>query len=242
LPADALVVTGTTMVGVAAVPQSVDEGGTCDWWSAATGRALAGYAGSGCGMWTSGTELACDGTAAHFYCLGTSYQAATTRPAAQGRLAFVTAETYRGLGMADADSRCADEATAAGRSGSFRALLATSTASAISRFSTAGTPWVRPDGVAIVAQAADLAHGALLAPISLTAGGTSVGLWSGARTGAMAPDAIGSVPSTCRNWAVTDLTLHFQAGEPLLASSQFFYRAAYNLPCDSPARYYCLEQ
>ena len=94
---------------------------------------------------------------------------------------------------------------------------------------------------AVVAQAADLAHGTLLAPIALTAGGTSVGLWTGVRTGATTPDATGTVSGTCRGWASTDFSSQFMAGEPLLANSQFFYRDAYNLPCNSPARYYCLE-
>jgi len=240
--ADALVVTGTTMFGEAGVAQIEGEEGTCDGWTATTGRALAGYAWSGCGMWTSGAGVACDGATAHLYCFGTDHRATTTRPAAQGRLAFVTAATYRGLGVADADGRCANEATAAGRSGSFRALLATTSATGISRFSTSGAPWVRPDGVAIVLQAADLAHGALLAPIALTAGGTSVGLWSGVRTGATTPDATGTFLDTCRDWSTTDPFLSFKAGEPLHANSEFFYRDAYNLPCNSPARYYCLEQ
>ena len=240
--ADALVVTGTTSAGEAAIAQNEGEGGTCEGWTATTGLALAGYAWSGCGIWTSGAAVACDGTAAHLYCFGTDHQAASTRPGAQGRLAFVTAETYRGLTVAEADGHCAAEAAAAGRSGSFRALLATSTAAAISRFSTSGAPWVRPDGVAIVAQAADLRHGTLLAPIALTAAGTSIGPWSGVHTGASTPDATGSILGTCRDWASTDLYLHFDAGEPLLANSQFFYRDAYNLPCNTPARYYCLEQ
>jgi hypothetical protein len=240
--ADALVVTGTTTVGEAATVQNGGEEGTCEGWTTTTGRALAGYAWSGCGMWTSGADVACDGDSAHLYCFGTDHQAVTLGHVAQGRLAFVTAGTYRGMGVTDADSRCAAEASAAGRSGTFRALLATTSATAISRFNTAGAPWVRPDGVAIVAQAADLAQGTLLAPIALTAAATSLGLWSGVRTGATAPDATGTIVSTCRDWASTDLSLQFLAGEPLLADSQFFYREAYNLPCDTPARYYCLQQ
>lgn len=240
--ADALAVTGTTTAGTAAFAQTEEAEGTCAGWTTTTGRALAGYPWSGCGMWTSGAGVACDGASAHLYCFGTDFHATNTRPAAQGPLAFVTALSYRGESVASADARCAAEAAAAGRSGSFRALLATNTASAISRFSTSGTPWVRPDGVAIAAQAADLARGTLLAPIALTAAGAGVGLRTGVRTGATSPDATGTDLTTCKDWSTTDLYLQFKAGEPALANSEFFYRDVYHLPCNTPARHYCLQQ
>lgn len=51
---------------------------------------------------------------------------------------------------------CAARASDAGLVGTFKALVSTTTASAASRFSTAGPPWVRTDGIPIVAAAADL--------------------------------------------------------------------------------------
>jgi hypothetical protein len=72
-----------------------------------------------------------------------------------GRLAFVTKGTWKtSTGVASADALCGAEASAAGKTGSFKALLATSTASAISRFDTSGAPWVRVDGMPLLATAA----------------------------------------------------------------------------------------
>jgi len=72
-----------------------------------------------------------------------------------GRLAFVTKGAWKTTtGATSADALCAAEAGAASKPGSFKALLATSTASAISRFNTSGPPWVRVDGMPLLATAA----------------------------------------------------------------------------------------
>jgi hypothetical protein len=72
-----------------------------------------------------------------------------------GRLAFLTKGSWKTTtGVATADALCGAEASAASKPGSFKALIATSTASAISRFDTSGPPWVRVDGLPLLATAA----------------------------------------------------------------------------------------
>jgi hypothetical protein len=69
-------------------------------------------------------------------------------PPAVGRDAFISQATFvPGGGLTAADILCASEANNAGLSGSFRALLADATTSAAGRFSLAGLPWRRTDGV-----------------------------------------------------------------------------------------------
>jgi hypothetical protein len=115
------------------------------------------------------------------------------------RVAFLSEGTFTpGAGLTGADAVCAREARAAGLAGSFRALLATTRASAMSRFDLDGAPWVRPDGVSVVATAGDLAAGKLLAPPTLLAsgvhpGGTSV--WTGAPN-----PAVPGGEETCSDW------------------------------------------
>ncbi len=75
-----------------------------------------------------------------------------------GRVAFVTAGNWSpGAGRADADAFCADEARIAGLSGSFLALLLTSTEGHFDRFDTGGPTWVRTDGIPLAPTAADVA-------------------------------------------------------------------------------------
>ncbi len=69
---------------------------------------------------------------------------------------------------------CATEASAAGLVGTFRALLATVSASAVSRFDATGARWVRIDGIPIVGTAAELATSRLSAPITVHANGSYV--------------------------------------------------------------------
>jgi hypothetical protein len=97
------------------------------------------------------------GTKLHLYCLGTDYNVNLSYPHAAGRTAFViTSVGFNYGGVAEIDRLCAQHASDAGLVGTFKALVSTTTASAASRFSTMGPPWVRPDGIPIVASAADL--------------------------------------------------------------------------------------
>ena len=78
-------------------------------------------------------------------------------------------------------------------------MLATSLASAASRFSDVGEPWQRTDGVLLTATATELLDGApLLAPIDRAADGTTEVAGSGAWTGFEVIDELGV--DTCAGW------------------------------------------
>ena len=92
------------------------------------------------------------------YCFGVDRAATVTiTPPATFRRAFTTNAVFTpGGGLAAADALCNSEASTASLPGTYRALLATTTASAASRFSTSGAPWGRPDGVLLAPTAAAL--------------------------------------------------------------------------------------
>jgi hypothetical protein len=89
-----------------------------------------------------------------------------------GRQAFVTVQTFAvdASGPAKADQLCATEAATAGLSGTFKALLAMTSQSAISRvpFSLTGPNWVRLDGVPLAALPLALAAGQIDAPLNVS--------------------------------------------------------------------------
>jgi hypothetical protein len=165
------------------------------------------------------------------------------REKSTGRLAFVSSNTLvPGGGIAAADSICSSEAKAAGLAGSFKALLATDGASAASRFDLRGLPWVRPDGVAIVDKAADLAQH-LNAPIDVGASGAYDfgGAWAWA--GAPTPGVAGSAASTCASWTSRSSDPYFYGlgGEPGSINSDLGF-GTFSFLCESNYRVYCLQQ
>src|SRR5262249_30318169 len=67
-----------------------------------------------------------------------------------------------------------------------------------------GAPWVRPDGVPIVARAMDLASDKLLSSVSIGADGHdygNYGFWSGA--GSMG--SVGDGGTSCNGWTSADM-------------------------------------
>ncbi|MDB4954192.1 MAG: Flagellar hook-length control protein FliK [Myxococcales bacterium] len=182
-------------------------------------------------------------TLRRFYCFGIDRSNPIVVSAQAGRKAFVSQGGLDGTnGPAAADAMCASEALAAGRTGSFKALMATTTATAASRFSTALGPWSRFDGVLLSDTAAELFtapywHTAL--SVDAQGGGfyASSGVWTGAAT----PTALGTNASTCNNWstpssAATGLT---GATDDSKTSRSFAFG---NGQCSQTYRAYCLEE
>ncbi|HTV22605.1 MAG TPA: hypothetical protein VMG12_28145 [Polyangiaceae bacterium] len=127
------------------------------------------------------------------------------RPApSPGRRAFVSAARFPVAGgIAAADALCRQDAASGNLSGSYRALLATSTASAVSRFDLSGPAWVRLDGIPIVANAADLFFGRRWeAPINLTPTGVYFDI-QGAFVGGTSLIEPGALGNTCSDWTST---------------------------------------
>jgi len=191
--------TGSNVMGRKAI------GRTCDDWTSTTGDASGGSFGSSIAF-SGGTGVRC-ADPPWLACLGVGKTfALPAPPQTQGRLAFVTKGDFTpGGGLAAADALCQAEATAAGRTGTFRALLAADGATAASRFSTAGLPWVRADGLALAETAeAFLTKPQYDLPILYSADGltrfdSSRDYWRGAP----APFTPGTSESTCASWTTT---------------------------------------
>ena len=89
--------------------------------------------------------------------------------------------------------------------GTYQALLATTTASASSRFNLSGLPWARTDGVLIAATAADFFSTTALwdsAPNTAANGGANFGNY-GSWGGATSPTAPATAATSCASWTST---------------------------------------
>jgi hypothetical protein len=210
---------------------------TCANWTAFDGKTLMtfGLAGEGRGRWLNVDYRGCDGKF-QIYCFGTDYNQPVSFTPATGRTAFMGARWVPGGGIMGADSACNQQAQDNNIPGNFQALLATDTFSATSRFDLTGLPWVRPDGVLITKSTFDLAQGAVLSSINLTADGLYVNdvAWSGNRSLTQIPTT-----GTCTNWTVSSANAVSQA--TYAAHGYGLFSDAIVTPC-SQARYiYCLE-
>jgi hypothetical protein len=190
--------------------------GSCKDWTSASNADMAtagdAYAGSAEFQTIYGPQ--CD-VVSHLYCLQATQVVTVALPKVSGRHAFTTATGWQpNSGLAGADAKCATEAQLAGLAGTYKALLATSQASAASRFNTNGPTWVRPDGVPIFAQASDLGTFKVLAPVVVAANGTTYKpayVWVGASDVA----STGVLANTCQDWTVNWANQHGLTGPNL---------------------------
>lgn len=225
---------------------------TCEDWTVALGSAGAGALHTTTVSWTTyyGGDTCVYPT--HIYCFGIDAYADVTPSSSSDRLAFLSDGTFSpGGGIAAADALCAGEASAHGETGTFKALLATGTASPLSRFSVSGQTWVRPDGVEIVASPAALfpaAEGRILdAPINLTLSGeymsayefvwTGIGAFSDGRS----MQTPGVVETTCDSWQSSSPNAEGATGYAADTNLPFGVNGNVNRSCDLALRLYCLE-
>jgi hypothetical protein len=192
-PADPIA-TATEPDGTVATEHCLD-------WTSVSGadHAYGGYPFIGSMRWSIGSYFTCNDPT-RVYCLGKDHATPLPSSAVPGRLAFLTKIAFQPeTGLAAADAECQTEATAQSLPGTYKALLGTSSASPISRFSTSGPTWVRLDGAAIWATAADAAaNGPVLAPILFASDGARI---STAYTwiGSTALNVAGT--DTCGDWS-----------------------------------------
>jgi hypothetical protein len=181
-------------------------------------------------VWTYSNTLNC-GAMSRLYCFGIGTQVAVSPPRDVHPLGFVTSQPYALLsGLADADSTCSTVARAAGLSGNYRALLATSTASARSRFTRTG-PWYRRDGVAFTQDLKTFD-----APLDVTETGSHVAV--GVLFGAPSPDVVSPMTS-CGDWI--NATGSTSTGNSARSIAAAFTGDSGAYPCGNPAHLYCLE-
>ena len=102
-------------------------------------------------------------------------------------------------GIATADTQCQNDAKAAGFAtyANFLALLSTSTTPAISRVSTVGPPFKRPDEVLVVLDPADLPRNNVMAAIDVSAAGlySNRVVWTGSSDVTKTSDGY-----SCNDW------------------------------------------
>jgi len=143
------------------VGNTLTGGTTCSAWTSSVGGSTADTQANFAvttqsaklgGPFTDGVD-ACN-VLHRFLCAEVDRNVEIARIATSGRLAFMTRTAWdTTTGLAAADQLCASEAGGASKVGTFKALLPTSTASAISRFDTSGPPWVRADGTPLLVSA-----------------------------------------------------------------------------------------
>ncbi|RLB57040.1 MAG: hypothetical protein DRJ42_01505 [Deltaproteobacteria bacterium] len=151
---------------------------------------------------SGGGGVTCD-QSFRFVCAEVGKTVAISPSPTVGRGAFVTVGTWLpDGGLASADVLCAAEATAAGRSGTYGAFLATDGAAGIDRFS-GGLPWVRSDGMPLLPTRADWLTAADLdvSPVYDATGAAHLSrlVLSGAAT----LGSPGTLASTCQDWTTT---------------------------------------
>jgi hypothetical protein len=166
----------------------------------------------------------------HIYCFGIDYATPIALPPVTGKRAFITDGFTPGGGIGAGDLRCASDATAAGLVGSFRALLATTTTTAASRFVLG--PRYRVDGVQFTADF-DLIDAPLRTHVDGTY--TTNAIWTGASTAF----TVGTSQGTCMSWTAT-------GGQGTAGSNEYATSATFDTgtmwSCSSTLAIYCLEE
>jgi CUB/sushi domain-containing protein len=198
-----VVITGT---GIEGTKLSGSNYTTCaDWTSNLNDAKLFGIGNSAASSFgfTSYSVVDCTWSG-RLYCFGTDRTAfVAPDPTTPGRRAFTTeAQWSPGVGIESADALCQKEASDAGLTGTFRALLSPTGASAASRF-TGSEPWYRMDGLPLAASAtAFFTNMQIDVAPNLSAKGQY--LWSGFHwAGGQNLSANGTNDRNCSDWKST---------------------------------------
>jgi hypothetical protein len=202
---------------------------------------MAGFASSASSGFTANNMIGCS-LPTHILCLGINRQAfVAPDPTTPGRRAFTTSATWTpGGGLTAADALCQKEAGDAGLTGTFKALLAPTGATAASRF-TGSEPWHRMDGLALAATAEAFLTGSTFetAP-NMTAKGEYLQtetFW----TGAASPTTAGADASNCNNWLSSTSTAAPSMGECDSTAARRFFGMSTPIRCGGFARLICLQ-
>lgn len=231
------VYTGTLSSG------QVAAGFNCSNFTDTSGNARRGAAAGGPEAWTARQNSNCS-SARRLYCFQVDHTGADLVPTPTlGKLAFVTSKSFTpdpSEGIDGADTLCASQASTASLPGTYKALLATTSASAASRM-TPALLYVRPDGIPIATGATLQAGGALDSGIWQRADGIYVpSAGDLTYTGAQTPAATGTLTSTCDNWTSTTSNGAVIGGTTF--ADPTWWNLASNGQCAQTLAVYCLQQ
>ncbi len=231
---------------------TLDGDSSCAKWSSASSQiqVTAGSPVETTQSWTDGAVPSCAGPA-RLICVETLAGPALPGFAASGRRAFVTSATGPGelaswpeadpgtSGVEAGDSICRNLALLAGfeEAATFKAWLSDSLVAAPDRFVHDGR-WVRPDGVILAADLADLTDGFLFSSINVTEQGSYLGnngVWTGTEDSGLPR------PERCSDW--TDGTAGAPGADGSANNTEFGWSWSFgSFPCDFDfLRLYCLS-
>lgn len=226
--ADASAATGTDSLGNATAFTCVDW--TATGPSVSGGRSDATYV-----SWTSNTSASC-AQPLRLYCFGTDSQAPLISQPVVGRRAFLSTMVPAPLGLTGADANCQADADANALGGTFRAWLPTTTATAGSRFTATGAPWVRLDGAPLGASNVEVLAGSWLTSLHVQADRTPAfhNVWFGADD----PAAVATT-SNCADWSTRQPSSMAVYGSSVYSSA---LATNFNFSgCDASFGIYCFE-
>lgn len=245
--------TGTDVDGTV-----IDTDRTCDDWTSteASPGPVVGSAAATSSQWTHSGGVSCSYSFASLLCMERVPGPALPDFAQGGLLAFVTSAAGNGNlaswpeadagsgGIEAGDSICRNLAIGAGlpNASSFKAFLSDTSTNAIDRFDSDG-PWVRPDGVLVAADKADLTDDTLFTAITVDESGSYLPasdffhVWTGTN-----PDGSGSA-GHCSDWTVGSNLAQGRFGRSTVANSLWMGGNPSNPPtdCDASFALYCLS-
>jgi hypothetical protein len=224
-PSDLVVATGTELNGSTSIY-------TCSDYTSPSAAVSSGLADDAPFGWDTNMGGAC-ATPARLYCFGVDHVAPVALVPASTRLAFVTAyDLLATAGVAGFDQQCAVEAAAANLPGTYRAAVATTSGSALSRFAP-GAPWVRIDGVTTIDSS-----GAIMAPLEEDADGMVDGptvAWSGSPS---LSTKAATLAASCGDWTASTSTQGLTGNDTRSGTDAF---GGIPNPCNNMLRVYCLQ-
>jgi uncharacterized repeat protein (TIGR02543 family) len=209
-------------------------GNSCSNWTG-SGNQTTGNSAFGPGGWTNWGGIACS-TTARIYCLMKTSTAALTLTPEAGKRIYLSSAVTPGGGLPAFDNRCATDKPPG--TGTVRALVATSSASALSRL-LPGQRYVRPDGV-FVASTADLSSGALLTSGIWQDGAGAYLANQAVWTGATSPGVFGTAATTCNSWVSSSGSAI--TGLDHTTDMQWWNYSASTSCSSTFVRLYCVEQ
>ncbi len=224
---------------------TVATGATCSDFTSTAGSARRGEVSGGPVTWTARQNSNC-GTGRRLFCFQIDHSGANlVPPPTSGMIAFVSDKTFLpgpSVGIDGADALCAANAAAASLPGTYKALLATTTASAASRVTLAPL-YVRPDGIPIASGATIASGSALESGIWQRANGTYVPATGDlVFTGAPSPSAAAPLlANSCNDWTSTAPLDSAYIGADTFADPTWWNLAA-NGDCTDTLAVYCLQQ